>query len=246
VAGPVTWSAAFIDHHVAILNAVFAAIQLLLGLAIAWRPAVRLALAASVAWALAALALLPATRAPGALGDMIAGTTPGQPAWLAWIDAHAASALVRHGLLAAILLAAVLTAVALATYAPPRLARAAPAAALAVAALLWLAQGLGGILTGSATDPNTGPLLALLALSFRPAAATPAAKPSAATPELAQPLALPAPGPSPGRVHRHGLHVPGPAALAGRPGSASLAPRCAALCKIAMGLTMGYMLILML
>jgi hypothetical protein len=30
------------------------------------------------------------------------------------------------------------------------------------------------------------------------------------------------------------------------PGSAALAPRCAALCKIAMGLTMGYMLVLML
>ena len=30
------------------------------------------------------------------------------------------------------------------------------------------------------------------------------------------------------------------------PGSAYLAPRCAAMCKIAMGITMGYMLILML
>jgi hypothetical protein len=36
-------------------------------------------------------------------------------------------------------------------------------------------------------------------------------------------------------------------ALAGpRPGPGHLAPRCAALCKIAMGLTMGYMLVLML
>jgi hypothetical protein len=40
-----------------------------------------------------------------------------------------------------------------------------------VAAALWLAEGLGGILTGSGTDPNTGPLLALLALAFWPAAA---------------------------------------------------------------------------
>ena len=53
VARPVSWSAAFIDHHVAVLNAVFAAIQVLLGLGIAWRPTSRLALAASVAWALA-------------------------------------------------------------------------------------------------------------------------------------------------------------------------------------------------
>jgi hypothetical protein len=256
VAGPVTWSAAFIGHHAAVLNAIFAIIQLLLGLGIAWRPTVRLALAASVAWSLAvwwlgeglggllagqaspvngapgavllyallavllwpadrdppdrdspdrdhtapfpaaravgrraahacwlavwlglaALALLPATRAPGALSGMIAGTTPGEPAWLAWIDTHAASALARHGLPAAILLAAALTALAVAIYLPRRLAPAALAAALVVAALLWLAQGLGGILTGSATDPDTGPLLALLALSFWPAA-TPAAPP---------------------------------------------------------------------
>src|SRR5262249_39124182 len=53
VARPVSWSAAFIDHHVGVLNAVFAAIQVLLGLGIAWRPTRRLALAASVAWALA-------------------------------------------------------------------------------------------------------------------------------------------------------------------------------------------------
>jgi len=45
--------------------------------------------------------------------------------------------------------------------------------AVVVAAALWLAQGLGGILTGSATDPGTGPLLALLALAFWPLA-TPA------------------------------------------------------------------------
>jgi hypothetical protein len=36
------------------------------------------------------------------------------------------------------------------------------------------------------------------------------------------------------------------AAASAGPGRLYLAPRCAALCKIAMGLTMGYMLILML
>jgi Domain of unknown function (DUF5134) len=244
VARPVAWSAAFIDHHVAVLNAIFAAIQLLLGLGIAWRPTLRLALAASVAWSLAvwwlgegfggllagtaspvngapgavllyallavllwpadrdlaapfpaaravgrpaalavwvtlwlglaALALLPATRAPRALSDMIADTTTGEPAWLARIDTHVASVLARHGLLASILLAAVLAAIALAPLAPSspgrpaRSVRAAVTAALAVAVVLWLAQGLGGLLTGSATDPDTAPLLALLALSFWP------------------------------------------------------------------------------
>jgi hypothetical protein len=42
--------------------------------------------------------------------------------------------------------------------------------AVTVAVVLWLAQGLGGMLTGSGTDPNSGPLLALLALAFWPLA----------------------------------------------------------------------------
>jgi hypothetical protein len=152
-----------------------------------------------VVWlGLAGLALLPATRAPRALSDMIAGTTPGEPAWLAWTDTHAAGALARHGLLASVLLAAILAAVALIpsipsiplspptpltpltplgppTSSPPspsaRRARVAVILALAVAAVLWLAQGLGGLLTGAATDPGTAPLLALLALAFWPTAA---------------------------------------------------------------------------
>ena len=49
VAGPITWSASLIDHHVVVLNAIFATIQLALGLGIAWRPTLKLALAASVA-----------------------------------------------------------------------------------------------------------------------------------------------------------------------------------------------------
>src|SRR5689334_11490100 len=53
IAGPVTWSARLIDHRVVVLNAIFATIQLLLGLGIAWRPTVKIALGASVIWALA-------------------------------------------------------------------------------------------------------------------------------------------------------------------------------------------------
>ena len=270
VARPITWSAGIIGHHVVALNALFAAIQLLLGLGIAWRPAVKFALAGSVAWSLAvwwlgeglggvlagtaslvngapgavllyallavllwpadrppadrpsagrpladrapadrppadrppadrhpaapftaaravgrpvaqaswlvvwlglaALALLPASRA---IGRTIADSTPGEPAWLAGLDAHLASALTEHGLLASVALAVVLTVVATGTFLPRRPARAIIVLAVALAAALWLAQGLGGILTGSATDPDTGPLLALLALAFWPLAPSP-------------------------------------------------------------------------
>jgi hypothetical protein len=246
VASPITWSAGFIDHHLVVLNAVFAFIQLALGLGIAWRPTVRLALAASVPWALgvwwvgeglggvlagnaspvngapgavvlyallavllwpadrapgasasfaaaravgprvarvlwllvwasmAVFALLPASRAPQATSGLIARMAAGEPGWLAWIDAHAASALRGQGLLASIVLAAALALVAFGIYLPDRAVKAVIALALVVAALLWLAQGMGGIFTGSGTDPNTGPLLALLALAFWPAAPSPA------------------------------------------------------------------------
>src|ERR1700745_1734058 len=52
-AAPITWSASLIDHHVVVLNAIFATIQLALGLGIAWRPTVRLPLRASRAWGVA-------------------------------------------------------------------------------------------------------------------------------------------------------------------------------------------------
>ena len=40
--------------------------------------------------------------------------------------------------------------------------------AVGLALLFWIAEGLGGIFTGQGTDPNTGPLLALLAACFWP------------------------------------------------------------------------------
>jgi hypothetical protein len=52
IAKPITWDATLIDHHMVLLNAIFATIQLLLGLGIAFRPTVRVTLAASVLWAL--------------------------------------------------------------------------------------------------------------------------------------------------------------------------------------------------
>ena len=244
VAGPITWSASLIDHHVVVLNAIFATTQLALGLGIAWRPTLKLALAASVAWSLAvwwlgegfggilagtaspvngapgpvilyailavllwpadrdpgapfvagratgrrpaqavwlvvwgslaAFALLPASRAPGAISDMLTDGADGAPAWLAWIDTHAASALNHHGLAASIVLAVLLALVAVAVYLPAPALRAAIVLAVVLAAAVWLAQGMGELFTGMATDPESGPLLALLALAFWPAVPTPA------------------------------------------------------------------------
>ena len=52
IARPITWDATLVEHHLVLLNTIFATIQLLLGLGIAFRPTVRIALAASIAWSL--------------------------------------------------------------------------------------------------------------------------------------------------------------------------------------------------
>ena len=258
VASPITWSATLIDHHLVAVNAIFATVQLALGLGIAWRPTVRLALGASVVWALAVwwfgeglgsvltgnaspvngapgavilyallavllwpadrdraapfvvgravgqrvarglwlvlwaslafFALQPASRAPRAISGMIAGMASGQPGWLAWIDSHAASALGSHGLIASIVLAAALAAVAAGPYLPTRLARAAVVLAIVLAVLIWLAEGLGGVFTGAGTDPNSGPLLVLLAVAFWPTVPSPTAhSPTAHRPAVTAP-----------------------------------------------------------
>jgi hypothetical protein len=238
IATPITWSATQITHHLTAANAAFATIQVAIGLGIAWRPALKPALAASIAWAvavwwlgeglggvltsgaspvngapgavilyallavllwptdsegpfeaaravgrgraqalwfilwmsLAYFALLPASRAPHGISQMISSMAPGEPGWLAWTDNHAASVLSGQGLAVSIILAVACVIVACGTYLPLRLARATLILAILTAVALWIAEGLGGIFTGSGTDPSTGPLLVLLALSFWPTA----------------------------------------------------------------------------
>ena len=240
IARPISWNAVLVEHHLVLLNTVFATIQLLLGLGIAYRPTVRVALAASIAWSLgvwwfgeglggvlsggaspvnggpgavilyallavllwpadrpgvttpfvaaravgtpvaqllwltlwgslAYFALTPANRAPQALHDMIAGMTGGEPGWVAELEKHAAALLTHQGLLSSIVLAAALIVIAVGVLLPPPLARSTLILALVVAAFTWVfGEAFGQILAGSATDPNSAPLLALLALAYWP------------------------------------------------------------------------------
>jgi len=78
--------------------------------------------------------------------------------------------LAHQGLAASVMLAALLTLIAVGVYLPPSAARAVLAVAAVLAAVIWVAaQALGGVLTGSGTDPDTGPLLILMVLAFWPA-----------------------------------------------------------------------------
>jgi hypothetical protein len=262
VAHPINWNATLVKHHLVLLNAIFATIELLLGLGIAWRPTVRVALAASVVWSLGVwwfgeglggvlngaadpvngapgaviiyallavllwpadrgvvpsrpapfvagravgaqvaralwlvlwgslvyFALTPANRAPQALHDMIAAMAPGEPGWLAALDKHSAALVADQGLAASIVLAAALVIVAVGVYLPPPLARATLILASGIAAVIWVVgEALGAILTSGATDPSSGPLLALLALAYWPLA-------TAAVPRAGRPAAGERPG----------------------------------------------------
>ena len=125
-----------------------------------------------VLWgSLAYFALTPANRAPQALHDVIVSMAGGEPSWLAGLEKHAAEVLAQQGLIASIVLAVALIAIAVGIFLPPPLARSALILALVVAAFIWVfGEAFGQILAGGATDPNSAPLLALVALAYWPLA----------------------------------------------------------------------------
>jgi hypothetical protein len=239
IARPITWDATLVEHHLVLINTLFATIQLLIGLGIAFRPTVRYALALSVAWSLgvwwlgeglggvlsgaasplsgapgaviiyallavllwpadrdvrarfaaaravgapvakglwlvlwlslAYFALTPGNRAPQAVSGMISAMAGGNPGWLAALDRAAASLVSGQGLAASAALAAALVLVSAGVYLPAPAARATLVLAVVVALVIWVfGEAFGMIMTGAATDPNSGPPLVLLALSYWP------------------------------------------------------------------------------
>jgi len=239
IARPITWDATLVEHHLVLVNTIFATTQLLIGLGIAFRPTVRLALAVSVAWSvgvwwfgeglggvlsgaasplngapgaviiyallavllwpadrdirapstaaravgapvaralwlvlwlsLAYFTLTPANRAPHAISGMISGMETGNPGWLAALDRGAASLVSGQGLAASVVLAVALIVIAVGAYLPSAAAKGTLVLAIVVAVVIWVfGEAFGMIMAGGATDPNSGPLLVLLALSFWP------------------------------------------------------------------------------
>lgn len=135
---------------------------------------------------LACLAVLPANRAPQAPHDLLAAMAAGEPGWLSAVNQGAAALLARHGLAAAVVLAALLGVIAAGPLLPVPAARVPVLLAMAVALVIWVvAQDFGAILTRSATDPNSGLLLALLAAAYWPSAGAVRAPLTSAEPELA-------------------------------------------------------------
>jgi hypothetical protein len=127
---------------------------------------------ARLAWAILWLAmgwlwLLAANSGANATHDLISAA-PSGASWLTSVQHAAANAANGDGVVIALVLAFVSAGIGVAVAINWR-----PKAFLALAIALNLAywvlgQGLGGVLTGSATDPNAGPLFILFALALYP------------------------------------------------------------------------------
>jgi hypothetical protein len=133
---------------------------------------------------LAYLTLLPVNREPGAFGGALTGGTmgAGEPSWFTALDGHAANVIGEADLAVAVVLSAVLVLIAAAVWVPdPRVQRAGLVLAVLLAAAYWVfGQAFGMPFLGTATDPNTGPLLALLAAAYWPARRAPRTAPAPA------------------------------------------------------------------
>ena len=115
-------------------------------------------------------ALRPANRSPSALHDMVVGMESGEPSWIKSIDRVGASGLAHHGTQVSLILAALFAFIAVSVLIPA-VTRAAVVTAVVLAGLIWIfGEDFGELATGQATDPNSGPLLALFALCFWPLA----------------------------------------------------------------------------
>lgn len=123
-----------------------------------------------VAWAVvwiggAVLQALPGQNTAGALADSLSGDD--MPAWLMPLDSAVADGIRDLGGTAIWLLAAVLVAVGLGGLGGRRLRTVAGWVGLGLAVVFWVVgQGLGDLFSGQATDPNSAPLLALLAVAL--------------------------------------------------------------------------------
>jgi hypothetical protein len=189
VSVPVHWVSTVIAAHPAAWNVPFAGIQLLLGIGLLVQRTTRAALAASIVWALgvwyfgeglSGLASGHASLSTGAPGSAFLmavlaasawpradeGIAPWLPfAWAAvWVGGAVLDALPANGGSALLVVVEYLVGVGALLRSTRWLAA---ATGLALALGFWVSsQHFGQLFSGQATDPNTGPVLALFALAL--------------------------------------------------------------------------------
>lgn len=241
IASSIHWTAQLVLDQPVAWNIAFAAIQIALGLGIAFRPTLRISLVASIAWALivwwfgeglggllvgganalsgapgavllyaflsvllwpaasdrarsaafvaerpvgpvaarvvwiviwaglAALNLQPSNLGANAVHDTVAGMGDGQPVWIRGAVDAFASLSKGNGTWLTIIGTVVLALIAVGVLLPRPWLRATVILAIVASAFIWLVgQALGAYFGGQSTDPNSGPLLILLALAYWP------------------------------------------------------------------------------
>jgi hypothetical protein len=128
------------------------------------RPARWLPLAWAALWVGAAvLQVLPMNNT----GADVAGavTANGSPSWLAGFESSFAGRIVHHGTLSVVLLVAAEALIGLGVLYRRTLAAAAGAGLLLALAIWVIGQNFGALYTGQATDPNTAPLVMVMAVA---------------------------------------------------------------------------------
>jgi hypothetical protein len=130
-------------------------------------PAAWLPFAWAVLWVGAAVfQALPGQNTGTAVASSLTGGTSGAPAWLTSLDNSVGTWAGHHGLLLVIVLVAAEALIGVGVLAR-RTRTPAVAVGLALTVALWvMGQDLGALYTGHATDPNTGPMLALMAIAL--------------------------------------------------------------------------------
>jgi hypothetical protein len=111
--------------------------------------------------------LLPGNRAPGGVSRIFSGAAASDPGWLKPAASSLAGLTAGHGLAVSIMLYVLCGLTALGIFSA-RTTRPALVLAGLLGLVFWVAEGFGGLSTGRATDPNSGPLLILLAACFWP------------------------------------------------------------------------------
>jgi hypothetical protein len=118
---------------------------------------------------LAVLSVVGSGRSPEALRGLVADVENGEPGWIAHLDRFTESFMLHHGTTTAISFAIFCVAIAVGIYLPPRGVRVLLGFIALVFGVIWVSiQNFGGVLTGMATDPNSGPLIVLFALLYWP------------------------------------------------------------------------------
>jgi hypothetical protein len=125
-----------------------------------------------LAWALLWLAGAvwqgaPAHNSAGVIAGDIQGSAAEAPGWLATLDLTVSEHVLSGGSRTVGALVAVMVVIALFGLVPGAPRVFAAVLGIVLAAAIWLfGQGLGGLTTGRSTDPNSGPLIVLMALAL--------------------------------------------------------------------------------